>query len=64
MADNMKVGARHSAKDRELLLSIRQGARSIDQAAVDLGAEDEPAQQPGKADVDLPTDAPVIWGMV
>jgi len=78
MADNvtstgdahLKYGARHSAKDQELLHGIRQKAREIDQAAVDLGAvaeeiaEQEQAEQPGKADVTLTTAQPLIWGVV
>jgi hypothetical protein len=61
-----KFGARHSAKDRELIHTIRQGARDIDKAAYDLGG-DEPRDMPippGKADVLLPTETPTIWGVV
>jgi hypothetical protein len=70
MADNAKFGARHSAKDRTLIQGIRQKVREIDQHAVDLGAQDEEATpealptQPGKAHLPLPTDAPLIWGVV
>jgi hypothetical protein len=64
-----KFGARHSAKDRALITGIRQKVREIDQHAVDLGAQDEQEAppippQPGKADVILPTETPLIWGFV